>query len=276
MIPRTLFSSEHETFRASVRRFLETEVKPHDEKWQEQGYADKAVWQKAGANYLDVNLGAVSGKPEDMIWMIEQVQAVVDTPISIDTNKVMILQEAIKACKHPPLLNSTTCAPEKLNPFVELCVKYNASMIGLAMDESGSPKEVEKRLECAGLIAAACRMGAILADVSEERQSALFRFGQYLGIAFQVADDVLDVEGNVLNAVAVLDEPPERIIKARMHRKMIAMISTLPNCKRPRKIKRRPTTNAPNMMPVRIQLPIFWKANRGMRMKMEINSAAPR
>ena len=50
MIPRTLFTSEHETFRDSVRRFLETEVKPFDEQWQEQGYADKSVWKKAGAN----------------------------------------------------------------------------------------------------------------------------------------------------------------------------------------------------------------------------------
>jgi 5-methyltetrahydrofolate corrinoid/iron sulfur protein methyltransferase len=109
----------------------------------------------AGAHYLDVNLGAVSGKPEDMIWMIEQVQAVVDTPISIDTNKLAILNEAIKVCKRPPLLNSTTCAPEKLNPFVELCVKYNASMIGLAMDETSSPKEAGKRVEFAAMIAAA-------------------------------------------------------------------------------------------------------------------------
>jgi acyl-CoA dehydrogenase len=50
MIPRTLFTPEHETFRDSVRRFMEAEVKPHDEKWQEQGYADKSVWRKAGEN----------------------------------------------------------------------------------------------------------------------------------------------------------------------------------------------------------------------------------
>jgi len=50
MIPRTLFSSEHETFRDSVRRFMQEEVAPHDERWQEQGYADKEVWRKAGAN----------------------------------------------------------------------------------------------------------------------------------------------------------------------------------------------------------------------------------
>ena len=50
MIPRTLFSPEHETFRDSVRRFLQDEVAPHDERWQEQGYVDKEVWKKAGAN----------------------------------------------------------------------------------------------------------------------------------------------------------------------------------------------------------------------------------
>ena len=50
MIPRTLFTPEHETFRDSVRRFLEAEVKPFDERWQEQGYADKSVWKKAGEN----------------------------------------------------------------------------------------------------------------------------------------------------------------------------------------------------------------------------------
>ncbi len=59
-----------------------------------------------------------------------------------------------------------------------------------SMPESDYIKIVEHKT--AGLIAAACRMGAILADTSEEKQSALFRFGQYLGIAFQVADDTLD------------------------------------------------------------------------------------
>jgi len=50
MIPRTLFSPEHETFRDSVRRFMEAEVMPQEERWQEQGYVDRDVWQKAGAN----------------------------------------------------------------------------------------------------------------------------------------------------------------------------------------------------------------------------------
>ena len=52
----------------------------------------------------------------------------------------------------------------------------------------------------AALIAAACRMGAVLADADPERREALFQFGQALGVAFQVADDTLDyvAEGGAL------------------------------------------------------------------------------
>jgi octaprenyl-diphosphate synthase len=62
------------------------------------------------------------------------------------------------------------------------------------MPESDYVKIVEHKT--AGLIAAACRIGAIIADGSEDKQAALFRFGQYLGIAFQVADDTLDYTAN--------------------------------------------------------------------------------
>lgn len=48
----------------------------------------------------------------------------------------------------------------------------------------------------ASLIAASCRIGAIVSRASEEQQAALFRFGQRLGIAFQLADDTLDYAAN--------------------------------------------------------------------------------
>ena len=80
MIPRTLFAPEHETFRDSVRRFLEAEVKPFDEKWQEQGYADKAVWRKAGENgFLCMSMpeeygGSGADKLFSMVLMEEQAR----------------------------------------------------------------------------------------------------------------------------------------------------------------------------------------------------------
>jgi acyl-CoA dehydrogenase len=49
MIPRTLFSPEHEQFRDGVRRFIEREITPHHERWEEQGQVDREIWSKAGA-----------------------------------------------------------------------------------------------------------------------------------------------------------------------------------------------------------------------------------
>ncbi len=48
MIPRTLFSSEHELFRDSVRSFLEKEAVPFHGDWEKQGYIDRQLWSKAG------------------------------------------------------------------------------------------------------------------------------------------------------------------------------------------------------------------------------------
>src|SRR2546422_6473875 len=42
------------------------------------------------------------------------------------------------------------------------------------------------------LIAAACRIGAVVADADPAFRDALFQFGQAIGVAFQVADDTLD------------------------------------------------------------------------------------
>ncbi len=50
MISRTLFTPDHESFRDSFRKFLEQEVAPHHEQWEEQGFVDRAVWNKAGEN----------------------------------------------------------------------------------------------------------------------------------------------------------------------------------------------------------------------------------
>jgi len=44
----------------------------------------------------------------------------------------------------------------------------------------------------AALISAAAQIGAILGNVSEEREEALYQFGMDLGIAFQLIDDNLD------------------------------------------------------------------------------------
>jgi len=51
------------------------------------------------------------------------------------------------------------------------------------------------RLKTARLFEAACRLGALLGDPGPEAAGRLARFGEGIGLAFQLFDDVLDVSG---------------------------------------------------------------------------------
>lgn len=48
MLARKLFSPEHDMFRESVRRFIESEIKPHHDDWQKAGITPRSLWLKAG------------------------------------------------------------------------------------------------------------------------------------------------------------------------------------------------------------------------------------
>ena len=48
MIPRTVFSSDHELFRDSVRKFLEQHAVPHHGQWEKDGHIDRTLWNRAG------------------------------------------------------------------------------------------------------------------------------------------------------------------------------------------------------------------------------------
>ena len=48
VMPRTLFSDEHQMFRDQVRRFAETEIAPHHDAWEKAGQVPRDVWRKAG------------------------------------------------------------------------------------------------------------------------------------------------------------------------------------------------------------------------------------
>ena len=53
-----------------------------------------------------------------------------------------------------------------------------------------------QNLKTGALIAYSCEAGAILGDAGRERRAALAAYGRDLGLAFQIADDLLDVEGS--------------------------------------------------------------------------------
>ncbi|MBN1404964.1 MAG: polyprenyl synthetase family protein [Candidatus Omnitrophica bacterium] len=45
------------------------------------------------------------------------------------------------------------------------------------------------------LIAIACKTGAVIAKAGKRPQEAIYRYGEYIGFAFQIVDDILDDEG---------------------------------------------------------------------------------
>ena len=83
MIPRTLFTlihDSHESYRDSFRRFLDKEVAPFHAQWEEQGFGDREVWRKAGANgFLCMSMpeqygGSSLGDSSDKLYSIIQME----------------------------------------------------------------------------------------------------------------------------------------------------------------------------------------------------------
>lgn len=68
------------------------------------------------------------------------------------------------------------------------------NMHNAALDEAGYLQVI--RSKTAKLFEASARVGAILADASPELEAACANYGQALGTAFQVIDDVLDYTGD--------------------------------------------------------------------------------
>ncbi|NQT96096.1 MAG: polyprenyl synthetase family protein [Candidatus Omnitrophica bacterium] len=91
-----------------------------------------------------------------------------------------------------------------LNSKVAKELSYAAGTFGMiggqAIDISSSEKDL-LTLEyinihkTGALIAASCKIGAMAAKAKPKDISALFKFGEYIGLVFQIVDDILDSEG---------------------------------------------------------------------------------
>ena len=64
--------------------------------------------------------------------------------------------------------------------------------------DADAPQHVRRlqALKTGALLAASCEAGAVLAQHSRAERAAVRRYGENLGLAFQIADDLLDAEGD--------------------------------------------------------------------------------
>lgn len=75
-----------------------------------------------------------------------------------------------------------------------MCEGEIAELLQSDCSEAGYYRRVEKKT--AVLMAAACASGAILAGMDQPRIAILETLGHHMGIAFQIADDLLDLEAD--------------------------------------------------------------------------------
>jgi len=103
------------------------------------------------------------------------------------------------------VLAQIACEPDRKSRLTEelaLAAGTVGGMIGGQVEDlegegkhpDASLLEAIHRAKTGALLRASLRMGAIYAGASDDQLSALSSYGEHVGLAFQIVDDVLDVE----------------------------------------------------------------------------------
>jgi 5-methyltetrahydrofolate corrinoid/iron sulfur protein methyltransferase len=117
---------------------------------------------EAGAAWLDVNTGThPRQEADDLVWLIESVQAVVDTPLCLDSPNPQALAVAMRKVNRTPMINSISGEPQRLEGILPLVAEHGCRVIALAMDEKKVPETSDARLAVIHRIMGATRQAGI-------------------------------------------------------------------------------------------------------------------
>jgi geranylgeranyl diphosphate synthase type II len=115
-----------------------------------------------------------------------------------------LLTKAFHVMTSPDMVNRLS--PESLLAVIGLIAQaagYEGMVGGQVVDIQSEGKEVDSSIvefihtrKTAALISASVVSGAILAGAAEAHVNALASYGEKIGLAFQVSDDILDIEGD--------------------------------------------------------------------------------
>ena len=102
----------------------------------------------AGAAWLDVNAGTRrSREAEDLTWLVEIIQPVVEVPLCLDSANPQALQAAIQIVEQTPMINSISGEPDRLDSILPMVAEHGCPVIALPMDSAGIPETSEQRME---------------------------------------------------------------------------------------------------------------------------------
>jgi 5-methyltetrahydrofolate--homocysteine methyltransferase len=102
---------------------------------------------KAGANFIDVCASVSPDRElETLKWLIDLVQEVTDTPVSIDSPNAKVFAGALEFCKKPGLINSVSLEGDKIKQVFPLIADTEWECITLLTDGTGIPRSSEQRI----------------------------------------------------------------------------------------------------------------------------------
>jgi cobalamin-dependent methionine synthase I len=108
---------------------------------------------EADVDWLDVGAGTPAERePEDLAWLVQTVQEVVEVPLCLDSANPRALATAIKEVRQTPLINSISGEQSRLDGILPLLRDTECEVIALAMDDRGIPSTVEDRLTVIGRV----------------------------------------------------------------------------------------------------------------------------
>ena len=104
----------------------------------------------AGAEILNVNVGLPEiDEKKTMKKVIKEIQAVIDTPLQIDSSNIEALEDGLRYYNGKTIANSVNGKEESMNNIFPIVKKYGAGMVGLTLDENGIPSTAEGRFKIA-------------------------------------------------------------------------------------------------------------------------------
>ena len=129
------------------RKSIRTLIKHQDAEGIIQVARDQV---EGGANYIDVNAGVfIKEEPQYLRWLVETVQSEFDIPCCIDSPNPAAIEEALKAHKGIPMINSISLEKDRYDKIMPFLKDVECKVIALCMDDEGMPETKDQRMSIA-------------------------------------------------------------------------------------------------------------------------------
>lgn len=161
---------------------------------------DLAIAQaEGGATYLDVNAGtAPEREPDDMVWLVNNVQEACDLPLCLDSANPAALKAGLEVVTRLPMINSVSGEQNRIDGVLPLALEHKTDLILLALDDNGIPDSVEGRLEIVrklvglalegGLKASQLHIDPLVTAISTGTENAKLTFNTIKAIKAEFAE----------------------------------------------------------------------------------------